>query len=76
MPKRYRPSEKKPTPTTIYQEYVICCNDSKQWLVGMWIDGYDEYPNGIFKVRSYQDDIDYYSLSEIDWWLDPMEVEE
>ena len=76
MPKRYKPSEEIPRPSQINQECVICLAGSKYWTVGLWIDGYDKYSNGGFEVGSYQDDIDYYSLDDIDWWLDPMEVEE
>lgn len=79
MPKRYKPSERKPTPTMINQEYVLFLTGSNHWVVGTWIDGYDEYPNGGFECEDFMERWEtyrVYPIDQIDWWLDPMEVDD
>lgn len=74
MPKRYKADEH--TPETFGKDYIFFLTGWRFWTAGTWTRDPISSGKGVFECRSYQGDIDYYCLSEIDWWLDPMEVEE
>lgn len=74
MPKRYKPSER--TPDTLKKSYIVFPTDNKGWTIGTWIFDPHVEAEAVFECESYFGDIVYYLLSELDWWLDPMEVDE
>lgn len=71
MPKRYGPSDL--IPLLINKEYIFMPEGEKYWKVGRWVN--DASEGLCFEIESYFGEMHYYSLSEIDWWLDPMDVE-